>query len=650
MAIQTKPPSLLQPSLRLRPWFVVLSVAGATVLPSYLNGALTVALPSIGAQIGLSPAEWSWPMTVLSLVNGAFLLISGGLADSFGRRGMFLCGIAWMMVFSIALAFIRQSTPFIAMSGVLGFGAALLAPAGTGIIGESLPDGKFKNGAFAALGAGQPVGFIIGLLLGGVFGKQFFVLYVINAVAAAVFGFAAWCCLPLDGERIIIVQRGAQGREDLAILNGRRGANGPDEIRRAAPLKAFDWFGAILCTSGMVMFTLGIAFSGTEKKGWASVPVISMVPIGASLMLSFFLWELQVQRQTSSTAGSANERQQRIEPALRAPLIPPSIWSAPCFASLLATIFFSWLSFNTLTYYCTLYFQEVQELKPLATSIRFLPMIGVGLVMNILGGYLVDKVSAFWLILSGLTGSVGSCLIFIFMDPNAGYEKGMLWVMFLIVFTDIFYPAAQLFACYTVGPRRSALAGSLFNVTTRLATSIGLAASTSITTYVTDKYTREHSTTTPEAVKEARLAGYRAAGWLCVAFTLLALLLVLITLRNVGVVGKIAASREPPMNDRSLSASSSRAALHRTYTPPSHTPNGRGSPVGTPSLADSIALQNLNEHGTTADELAVENIITPIAQIHKRELRADEAYLGGTITPPETNAYRSGLATPKRSQ
>lgn len=36
---------------------MVLSVAGATILPSYLTGALTVALPSIGSEIGLEPAE-----------------------------------------------------------------------------------------------------------------------------------------------------------------------------------------------------------------------------------------------------------------------------------------------------------------------------------------------------------------------------------------------------------------------------------------------------------------------------------------------------------------------------------------------------------------------------------------------------------------
>jgi hypothetical protein len=47
----------LTPGPALRPWLVVLCVCGATILPTYIAGALTVALPTIGAQIGLTTAE-----------------------------------------------------------------------------------------------------------------------------------------------------------------------------------------------------------------------------------------------------------------------------------------------------------------------------------------------------------------------------------------------------------------------------------------------------------------------------------------------------------------------------------------------------------------------------------------------------------------
>jgi MFS family permease len=136
----------------------VISVAGATVIPTYLSGALTVALPSIGPRIGLTGQNLQWPLSLFSLVNGAFLLLTGGLADVMGRRAVFLLGNAWMVVFLVPLAFTHKAGSFIALHGVLGLGAAMLSPSATGILSESLPDGSFKNGAFAALGAGQPLG------------------------------------------------------------------------------------------------------------------------------------------------------------------------------------------------------------------------------------------------------------------------------------------------------------------------------------------------------------------------------------------------------------------------------------------------------------------------------------------------------------
>lgn len=272
-----------------------------------------------------------WPLTVLSLVNGAFLLVTGGIADSFGRRYAFFGGTAWLLVFSLFLAFIRDSTAFIALSAVMGLGPALLTPAGTGILGESLPQSKFRNGAFATLGAGQPLGFIIGLIFGGLFGHKYEVIYCINAAAAALFGALASTCLPRDGEMVILST--AFSNEDHEHIG---------VPRRAAPLMAFDWTGAVLSTVGLILLTLGVAFAGTDKRGWASIPVLVMLPIAVILLILFFVWEMHQQRQSSSYEQGQSEPDR----ALKAPLIPPGLWRAPRFTMTLVVVFFSWLSFK----------------------------------------------------------------------------------------------------------------------------------------------------------------------------------------------------------------------------------------------------------------------------------------------------------------
>jgi MFS family permease len=328
---------------------------------------------------------------------------------------------------------VDDGATFIGMSAVLGFGAALCAPAATGILSESLPDGKFKNGAFACLGAGQPLGFIMGLIIGGVFAKDKYRIYLIAIVAAALFAFIALCTLPQDGVRLLV--KGSNNSEE-----NQESTPGP---RAPGSLLLFDWTGAALSTVGIILLTLGLAFASSESRGWDSVPVLVSLPLSVVFIAAFFLWESYQERQYSSYEEGQTPQ------ALTAPLIPPSLWKAPGFSPTLACIFFAWLSFNALSYHATLVYQEVQDYSPIQTSIRFLPMVGSGLFLNAAGGYLVSRLNAFWLFLIGCVGGAASCLIFSLVNPDQAYAKGFLWVMILNVFPDIFFPAAQLFACST---------------------------------------------------------------------------------------------------------------------------------------------------------------------------------------------------------
>lgn len=416
------------------------------------------------------------------------------------------------MIFSIPLTVIKTPGGFIGMSAVLGLGAALLAPAATGILSESLPDGKFKNGAFAALGAGQPLGFINGLIIGGIFASQQYAIYAIAAGAAGIFAMIAFVSLPRDGEQLQI--------------NGRIIASQDNTSRPAASLLSFDWAGAALSTAGIVLLTLGLAFAGNQNGGWKSVPVLICLPVSIIMIAIFFIWESHKQRQSSSyEEGQAQQ-------SLKAPLIPPSVWRAPRFLATLGVVFFAWVSFNALSYFCTLMYQEIQRTSPIQTSIRFLPMVGSGLALNVAGGILVARINAVWLFLAGCIGGAASAALYATLNPNWPYFEALFWVMTLTVAPDVFFPAAQLFACQTVGPRRAALAGSLFSVTVRLATSIGLALTSSIATTVTNHYS------TSMSKSDALLQGYRAAGWFCFSSSCLAAILALVYLRDAGVVGK----------------------------------------------------------------------------------------------------------------
>jgi hypothetical protein len=351
----------------------------------------------------------------------------------------------------------------------------------------------------------------MGLLFGGIFAQEHAIIFAVAAGCSALCGVAAVLLLEADTTPTI-----------------------PDDTRdsRRTSLLTFDWLGASLSALGLVGVTVAIALAGTNIEGWKAPSVISLLPIGICLLIGFFLWERQKHRQQSALPAQISQAGSRRH-ALRGPLVPPSVWSAPGFSPALACVWFGWFAFNTLTYYSTLFFQEVQGATPIQTSIRYLPMVAAGILANIAGGVLLSRVRSVYLILGGCSTGAVSCAIFALQDVDWVYARGMLPVLLLVVGPDVFFPAIQLFACRTVGSHRAALAGSLFNVTTRLATSIGLASCSLVQGTATIRYSAKHSV--PPYNTSALMAGYRAAGWLCFTCSVLAAILALVYLRHVPI-------------------------------------------------------------------------------------------------------------------
>lgn len=107
-------------------------------------------------------------INMASLTNAVFLLVFGGLADTLGRKTLFVVGTALFAALSLAVSFAPTSLSFILLMAALGVAPAILSPAGAGILGATFPTGRIKTIAFASLGAGQPIGFITGLVAGGI--------------------------------------------------------------------------------------------------------------------------------------------------------------------------------------------------------------------------------------------------------------------------------------------------------------------------------------------------------------------------------------------------------------------------------------------------------------------------------------------------
>ena len=150
---------------------------------------VNVALPSIGAQLGLDRAALTWVVTAYTLFFGSLLLLGGRLADVFGRRRTFLIGIGTFVVASLASGLAPDGTILVAARAAQGIGAALMSPAALSIVTTTFAGAERTRalGVWAAVGgSGAAIGVALGGLLTSGPGWQwvFFVNVPIGIVVA----------------------------------------------------------------------------------------------------------------------------------------------------------------------------------------------------------------------------------------------------------------------------------------------------------------------------------------------------------------------------------------------------------------------------------------------------------------------------------
>ena len=104
-----------------------------------------------------------------SLTCGCSLLIAGSVADIVGSRHVYIVGCFLLTGFVLGSGLAQTSTQLIAFRAGQGIAASMCLPTAISLLASSLPVGKRRNVGFAFAGASQPIGYSIGLFLGGFF-------------------------------------------------------------------------------------------------------------------------------------------------------------------------------------------------------------------------------------------------------------------------------------------------------------------------------------------------------------------------------------------------------------------------------------------------------------------------------------------------
>ncbi|GAA2488827.1 MFS transporter [Winogradskya humida] len=145
---------------------LVLLAAGFTLAVDF--SILTVALPVIGTDLGFSLSGLQWIATAFALSAAGFTLPFGRAADLFGRRRMFLAGIALLGVSSLVGGLATTPAVLLAARVAQGLATAAITPASLSLLTTSFPQGPRRDRVLGLNGALMAAGFTTGAILGGV--------------------------------------------------------------------------------------------------------------------------------------------------------------------------------------------------------------------------------------------------------------------------------------------------------------------------------------------------------------------------------------------------------------------------------------------------------------------------------------------------
>jgi len=232
----------------------VLAAACVSALVVNANtSAVTILLPSISEDVGAPVAELQWAVTGYSLVGAAVIVTSGALGDVFGRRKLFLAGLALFIGSCALIALSTSGTGVIAGRMIQGASGATILACGMSLLSVAA-SGPGQMKAITIWGAASAAGGALGPLLGGVLvdttGWQG--LFWIDAAVAA-------ACIPLT----------------LATVAE---SSDPDASR------SIDFAGTVLIA--LVLAPLILALSKGTDWGWASAATLGCfaVTIGATVL------------------------------------------------------------------------------------------------------------------------------------------------------------------------------------------------------------------------------------------------------------------------------------------------------------------------------------------------------------------------------
>jgi EmrB/QacA subfamily drug resistance transporter len=348
-----------------RKWFTLAAVSFGLFMIMLDNTVVNVALPSIQRDLGIGLSELEWIVAGYALTFAALMLIGGKMADAYGRRLIFVVGIAVFTLASLWCGLASSGEMLIVARIVQGAGAALMSPATLSIITATFP--PRQRGTAIGIWAGvSALALAIGPLAGGLITEHlsWSWIFFIN-VPVGIVGIAA-SFLFIDESR--------------------------DETHERLDLPG-------LATSALGLFALTYALIEANTYGWGSARILGAFAI-AALSLAVFVV---------------------LESRQRAPMLPLGLFRNRTYTGANIVILLVSLSMFGVFFFVSLYMQNILGYSAVQAGAAFLPMTVLIILIAPIAGRTTDRVGSRWFMTGGMVLIALQLLYFSRLGPDATF-------------------------------------------------------------------------------------------------------------------------------------------------------------------------------------------------------------------------------------
>jgi EmrB/QacA subfamily drug resistance transporter len=317
-------------------WVIAATVLGSGI--AALDATVVgIALPAIARDFHATVASMQWVVDGYTLPLAGLLLLGGVLGDVYGRRKVFMIGIVWFALASLACG-VAPSTGFlIGARAMQGAGAALLTPGSLSILQASfVPDDRSKAiGAWSGLGG---VATAVGPFLGG---------WLISAVS--------W--------RLIFFINLPVAVGVLAMA-----ARHVPESRSPGPAPPLDARGAVTISLALAGLTYGLI--AAPAAGWTSPRVLASLVAGAALFAAFCVIEARIDH----------------------PMLPLTVFRSRQFSAANGVTFVVYGALGGALFLLPVVLQEVSGYSPLEAGMALLPLTVIMLALSARSAALASRI------------------------------------------------------------------------------------------------------------------------------------------------------------------------------------------------------------------------------------------------------------------